>query len=351
MPEYYLQDDLGSPIRLLNENGELTESYGYDEFGRDLYGNQGEAQPFGYTGYQYDRVSNTYFAQAREYVSHTGRFAGQDVIKGFTEIPYSLNAYLYCWGNPLVWVDLNGLIPEIIWKIPKELLEGKEAHLLLQEKFLAEYEGKGGYAEFYIESGIARNPSDTGKADIVYMNAAIQTAEVYEIKPGSYSPGGKNHDIGYSQMMGYVDALQQSIRLPERWMSAPGYTLNAYFSGKVIESELYKGEKEIVYRVYENGMIIYYYRNRQEEREPATAPVLVGEKEPEKNWGKLFTPKGILTLGVVVSLFWGNLAENVFTGGVGVADDVLCYSAMATMILSVVEAEEVHKIEDCEEMS
>ena len=39
----------------------------------------------------------------------------------------------------------------------------------------------------------------------------------------------------------------------------------------------------------------------------------------------------------------------MFTGGVGVADDVLCYSAMATMILSVVEAEEVHKIEDCED--
>lgn len=38
---YYLQDDLGSPIRLLNGSGELTDSYGYDEFGQDLYGNQG----------------------------------------------------------------------------------------------------------------------------------------------------------------------------------------------------------------------------------------------------------------------------------------------------------------------
>lgn len=36
-PEYYLEDDLGSPVRLINGNGELTENYGYDEFGRDLY--------------------------------------------------------------------------------------------------------------------------------------------------------------------------------------------------------------------------------------------------------------------------------------------------------------------------
>ena len=62
---YYLQDDLGSPIRLLNGRGELTDSYGYDEFGQDLYGNQGTVQPFGYTGYQYDGISNTYSSSGR----------------------------------------------------------------------------------------------------------------------------------------------------------------------------------------------------------------------------------------------------------------------------------------------
>lgn len=34
---YYFQDELGSPIRLMDKNGELAESYGYDEFGQDLY--------------------------------------------------------------------------------------------------------------------------------------------------------------------------------------------------------------------------------------------------------------------------------------------------------------------------
>ena len=111
---YYLQDDLGSPIRLANQNGELQDSYGYDEFGQDLYGNQGIVQPFGYTGYQPDRIAGTYYAQAREYRPGLGRFAAVDTIKGFTAAPYTLNEYGYCWNNPMMLVDLNGRFPTIL---------------------------------------------------------------------------------------------------------------------------------------------------------------------------------------------------------------------------------------------
>ena len=34
--QYYLQDDLGSPLRVLYRNG-YGEAYGYDEFGTELY--------------------------------------------------------------------------------------------------------------------------------------------------------------------------------------------------------------------------------------------------------------------------------------------------------------------------
>ena len=65
-------------------------------------------QPFGYTGYRYDAVVETYFAQAREYVPGVGRFAGEDWIKGSISYPTSLNAYGYCYGNPMAWVDRDG---------------------------------------------------------------------------------------------------------------------------------------------------------------------------------------------------------------------------------------------------
>ena len=105
---YYLQDEMGSPIRLVDETGTVREDYGYDEFGQDLYGNQGEIQPFGYTGYQYDAIAGTYFAQAREYRAGEGRFGGEDVIKGNIVAPFTLNRYGYCWNDPLSFVDFDG---------------------------------------------------------------------------------------------------------------------------------------------------------------------------------------------------------------------------------------------------
>ena len=107
----YLNDELGSTIRLLEKEGKSQTIYGYDEFGKDTYGTQGQVQPFGYTGYRYDAVAGTYFAQAREYVPGVGRFGGEDWIKGSISYPTSLNAYGYCHGNPLVWVDRDGLHP------------------------------------------------------------------------------------------------------------------------------------------------------------------------------------------------------------------------------------------------
>ena len=109
----YLQDELGSTIRLLEQGGESQAVYGYGEFGEDTYGIQGQMQPFGYTGYRYDNVADTYFAQAREYVAGVGRFAGEDWIKGNIEKPFSLNQYGYCWGNPIGLVDRDGKAPEM----------------------------------------------------------------------------------------------------------------------------------------------------------------------------------------------------------------------------------------------
>ena len=111
---YYLQDELGSPLRIEDSAGTIKESYGYGAFGEDLYQNQGEMQPFGYTGYQRDSVSGTYYAQAREYLAESGRFAGQDLIVGFTEYPKTLNRYNYCWNNSLIYVDYDGKFPTII---------------------------------------------------------------------------------------------------------------------------------------------------------------------------------------------------------------------------------------------
>ena len=113
----YLQDDLGSPMHLLNEDGKIRESYGYDEFGMELFSEEnrgGRIQPFGYTGYQMEEAGGVYYAQARRYDAGAGRFISEDKIKGFTSMPYTLNQYSYCWNRPLDYVDLDGKFPWLI---------------------------------------------------------------------------------------------------------------------------------------------------------------------------------------------------------------------------------------------
>lgn len=108
---YYLQDDLGSPMRLVDDDGMICDTYAYDEFGIGI-GNIKELnhmiQPFGFTGYQMDEVSGMYFAQARRYDAQAGRFISEDKVNGIIAVPYSLNMYTYCWNNPMMLVDLDG---------------------------------------------------------------------------------------------------------------------------------------------------------------------------------------------------------------------------------------------------
>lgn len=108
---YYLQDDLGSPMCVLDDEGMTCDIYAYDEFGIGigcLKEQNYRIQPFGFTGYQTDEVNGMCFAQARRYDANAGRFTSEDRIKGTIVVPYSLNTYNYCWNNPLMFVDLDG---------------------------------------------------------------------------------------------------------------------------------------------------------------------------------------------------------------------------------------------------
>ena len=184
--KYYLQDELGSPLRLSGADGSLGEAYGYDEFGRDLYGNQGEAQPFGYTGYQYDSVAGTYFAQAREYEPQIGRFQSVDLMKGFPVYPLSLNEYIYCWDNPGIYVDNNGELPAIVigagigaavggvGSIISDVSKGKK----IDWKKAGKNALKGGAAGAIIGSGVGvvGTLSSAGASSVAINSVAAATA-------------------------------------------------------------------------------------------------------------------------------------------------------------------------------
>jgi len=98
---HYLQDHLGSPIRLLSADTETTMAY--DEFGVPTVESMPSTNPFGFTGYQTDDVSGMCYAQARYYAPVAGRFMSEDPIKD------QHNWYGYCDANPVTFVDPMGL--------------------------------------------------------------------------------------------------------------------------------------------------------------------------------------------------------------------------------------------------
>ena len=121
---YYLQDEIGSPMRLADEDGCLNQSYGYDEFGQDICDIYSACAPFGYIGYEKDDIAGTYFAHIREYMPDIGRFIGQDLIAGFLDMPFTLNRYGYCFNNPLIIVDIDGAWPKWVENAGKAITNG-----------------------------------------------------------------------------------------------------------------------------------------------------------------------------------------------------------------------------------
>jgi len=128
---YYLQDHLGSPIRLLGGDDGGT-ALAYDEFGVQTVGaGDGLHNPFGFTGYQDDDVSGLYYAQARYYAPGLGRFVAEDThwnpgnmifgdnphsMQNAGLFPYRLgieqskNLYAYCVCNPKAYIDPTGSV-------------------------------------------------------------------------------------------------------------------------------------------------------------------------------------------------------------------------------------------------
>ena len=84
----------------------------------------------------------------------------------------------------------------------------------------------------------------------------------------------------------------------------------------VIPSNLYEGQY-ITYHVVEDGLIIYEYSGRQ----PQESTVTVPEKEHEESYS-VWERVAYGVAGTAVMLGAGVLlADDLFTGGVGVADN------------------------------
>ena len=115
---YYVTDVRGSVVAIVDESGNITHKYQYDEFGKVLQKEEADFNPFQYVGkygvmYLTDHL---YYMRARHYDPTIGRFLSEDPI-------WSTNLYPYTDNNPIIGIDPKG---EALIETSKILNESEE---------------------------------------------------------------------------------------------------------------------------------------------------------------------------------------------------------------------------------
>jgi len=111
---YALTDHLGTVHAVTDEDGEIVESYRYDAWGRVLGVYDGDGAPLDesaignhylWQGRWYSWETGLYYFRARWYDPVTGRWLSKDPIG----ISGGLNQYVFCYNNPVNFIDPLGL--------------------------------------------------------------------------------------------------------------------------------------------------------------------------------------------------------------------------------------------------
>ena len=128
--------------------------------------------PFRYSGEYFAKSSNTYYLRARYYNPAIGRFITEDSIRGKATDPLSLNLYIYCANNPIIFWDPSGHMSVLE-------IEQLNQYDKRETPELAEYEN------IFIDSLLADD-------EFAYMDAYILLLDLYA-NQGAISEEGLNH--------------------------------------------------------------------------------------------------------------------------------------------------------------
>ena len=174
-------------------------------------------------------MAGTYYAQAREYQPSIGRFNSEDIIGGFILFPDTLNHYIYCWNNSLLYIDNDGEFPTIaigagigaliggIGSVISDVSKGKEIDWTKAAKNAL----KGGAAGALIGTGVGAVGalSATGASTVAVNTAIAATAGA------SYRAG--------SDIVNSIRSGEMTISSPLRYLTSAASGVMLYHSNRL----------------------------------------------------------------------------------------------------------------------
>lgn len=107
---FYHQDSLGSVRFLTDSAGSVAQTYVYDSYGNIVQQTGMLANPYAFTGREFDAESGLYYYRARYYDPRAGRFIHEDPVG----VNGGLNLYAYVANNPVNYIDPEGKFIHIL---------------------------------------------------------------------------------------------------------------------------------------------------------------------------------------------------------------------------------------------
>ena len=106
--EYYQLNGHGDVVGLVDDAGQVLNSYTYDIWGGPLTTEETVPNVLRYAGEYWDETAGLQYLRARWYDPGMARFIGEDTYEGELNDPLSQNLYSYVTNNPLKYVDPSG---------------------------------------------------------------------------------------------------------------------------------------------------------------------------------------------------------------------------------------------------
>ena len=106
--EYFLPDHLGGTHRIADSGGNVVRTTSYQPYGSVYQSFGSEDDDHKFTGQRLDDTTGLYYYGARYYDPGVGRFVTPDTVIQAPYDPQTLNRYVYCRNNPIIFIDPSG---------------------------------------------------------------------------------------------------------------------------------------------------------------------------------------------------------------------------------------------------